>query len=217
LQGGAQIVRALSIRPAGAREVILGVRRPDAGPAMTTRRAPILAAAALAVTASLLAFGPTATASAACTAADRPAHQITSKQGRKATLCLINKQRAKHGMPKLKARFALRKAAKRHTRRMLKKRCYSHRCPGEPDLVGRISGTSYLPCNCAWGVGENIAYGFERRSSPRAIVKAWMKSAPHRANILNRSFEHIGVGVKPGAPVGGSRAATYTTTFGYLR
>jgi uncharacterized protein YkwD len=173
-------------------------------------------AAALAACA-LIAAGSTATAVAACKSADQPAQKLTSKKARKATLCLINKQRAKHRAPRLKAKYSLRRAAKRHTRRMLKKSCYSHTCPGEADLVGRINATGYLPCGCSWGVGENIAYGFERRSSPRAIVKAWMKSPPHRANILNRSFEHVGVGIKRGAPVGNGPAATYTTTFGYRR
>ncbi|MBK5117578.1 MAG: hypothetical protein JJE23_11745, partial [Thermoleophilia bacterium] len=72
-----------------------------------------------------------------------------------------------------------------------------------------------LPCNCSWGLGENIAYGFGSQSSPKLIVKAWMKSSGHRANILNRSFEHIGIGIKPGVPTSGSHGATYTTTFGY--
>ncbi len=184
---------------------------------MTTRRAPILLAAALAACALIAVLGSTATASAACKSADQAAHKLTSKKARKATLCLINKQRAKHRAPKLKAKYSLRKAAKRHTRRMLKKSCYSHTCPGEADLVGRINATGYLPCGCAWGVGENIAYGFGGRSSPRAIVKAWMKSPAHRSNILSRSFEHIGVGIKRGAPVGSGPAATYTTTFGYRR
>lgn len=193
------------------------VSGPDAGHAMTTRSPTTLLAAALAACALVAALGSTATASAACKAAERPAFDVTSKKARKATLCLLNKQRANRGIRTLKEKATLRKAAKRHTRRMLKKRCYSHLCPGEADLVARIGATSYLPCGCAWGVGENIAYGFGRRSSPKAIVKTWMNSAPHRASILNRSFEHVGVGIRRGAPLGGGPASTYTTTFGYRR
>lgn len=40
-------------------------------------------------------------------------------------------------------------------------------------------------------VGENIASG---QSSPEAVVKSWMNSPGHRANILNEDFTHIGVG-----------------------
>jgi uncharacterized protein YkwD len=29
--------------------------------------------------------------------------------------------------------------------------------------------------------------------TPRAVMRAWMNSPGHRANILSRSFRHIGV------------------------
>ena len=169
----------------------------------------------LALAGALLLAGSPADASAGCRAAKKPAYSVSSRVARKATLCLINKRRAKHGAHRLKEARSQRKAAKRHTRTMLRKGCFSHLCGGEGDLVKRLSATGYLPCNCSWGVGENIAYGFGRRSSPKKIVKAWMKSPGHRANILNRSFERIGIGVKPSTPTGGGQGATYTTTFGY--
>jgi uncharacterized protein YkwD len=40
----------------------------------------------------------------------------------------------------------------------------------------------------AWG--ENVAMGY---LTPRAVMRAWMNSPGHRANILSRSFRHIGV------------------------
>ncbi len=43
----------------------------------------------------------------------------------------------------------------------------------------------------ARGVGENVAFG---NVSPDALVKMWMDSAGHRANILNPAFTHLGVG-----------------------
>jgi uncharacterized protein YkwD len=39
--------------------------------------------------------------------------------------------------------------------------------------------------------GENVAYG---NVTPEALVRMWMESAGHRANILNAAFTHIGVG-----------------------
>ena len=45
------------------------------------------------------------------------------------------------------------------------------------------------------------------------MVRAWMNSAGHRANILSRSFKQIGIGIANGAPNGGS-GATYATDFG---
>lgn len=181
-------------------------------------RLALLLALAATVLSGLLLAGPVASeATAACRAAHKPAYQVPAKRARKATLCLINKQRAKRGLSKLKERRDMRRAAKKHTRRMIRKRCFSHRCPGEGDVLGRLASTSYLPCACSWGIAENIAWGGGRRSKPRQIVRSWMRSSGHRANILNRSYEHIGIGVKPRSPSGARGAATYTTTFGFRR
>ena len=38
--------------------------------------------------------------------------------------------------------------------------------------------------------GENIAWG---QKSPEEVVKAWMNSAGHRANIMNKNYSRIGV------------------------
>lgn len=39
--------------------------------------------------------------------------------------------------------------------------------------------------------GENLAYGFK---TPEAVVKAWMGSSGHKANILDPDFTNIGIG-----------------------
>jgi len=176
----------------------------------------LLAAAALTAALLLMLAGPgAAPASAACKNANKPAYKMPGKKARKATLCLVNKQRAKRGKRRLKQHKSQLKAAKKHTRRMIKKRCFSHHCPGEGDLVDRVQSANYLPCNCSWGIAENLAYGHGRKSSPKRVVKAWMKSSGHRKNVLNGKFEHIGIGIKTGSPAGSKKAATYTTTFGF--
>ncbi len=47
-----------------------------------------------------------------------------------------------------------------------------------------------LACT-ARSVGENVAYG---NVSAEEMVRMWMNSAGHRANILNAGFTHIGIG-----------------------
>ena len=42
-----------------------------------------------------------------------------------------------------------------------------------------------------------------------------MGSPPHRMNILNKSFDEVGLGIANGSPDGGRRTATYTADFGY--
>src|SRR6185369_17387712 len=40
-------------------------------------------------------------------------------------------------------------------------------------------------------LGENVAYNFP---TPDAVMRGWMESPGHRANILRRDFKRIGVG-----------------------
>ena len=48
-----------------------------------------------------------------------------------------------------------------------------------------------LPWSAPRNFGENIAYG---QRSPEEVMRVWMNSSGHRANILNGSFNAIGVG-----------------------
>jgi uncharacterized protein YkwD len=176
----------------------------------------LVAALAVAVVA-ILAFSASPAEAAQCKGGDRAPSALSKDQAERAVLCLINRQRQSRGMGRLDRESSQAKAARKHTKHMIRKRCFSHQCAGEPDLVSRIERTSYLPCNCYWGVGENLAYGERREGTPRGMVQAWMDSPPHRANILNRRYEHIGIGVVWGTPgIGRHRgSATYTTDFGY--
>lgn len=165
----------------------------------------------------LLLLGPlTASArAAACPGAAQPAYAMSGKAAAKTTLCLLNKERAARGIKPLRFDHHQQKAAARHNRLMLKKNCFSHECPGEKDLVGRITAAGYLPCSCSWGVAENLAWGSGRTAAPAAVVDAWMNSPSHRANVLNRRYDEIGVAVHDGSPVGAGSASTYTTDFGF--
>lgn len=171
-----------------------------------------------ALLAALLLLGPAAERSAAaqCKGGDESVSETGTKAAEKITLCLLNKERAASGLRALRKHSDQQQAASAHNRLMVKKDCFSHVCPGERDLVGRISSAGYLPCNCSWGVGENIAWGTGSTSSPKAIVSAWMGSSAHRANILSPRFEEIGVAIDEGSPGGPHHgAATYTTDFGF--
>lgn len=179
--------------------------------------APVAATIALLLL-GLLLLGPGAARGRAtsCGEAGRPAYAISAKAAAKATLCLLNRKRSARGLRPLHSDKRQLEAARKHNRAMLKKNCFSHLCPGEKDLVGRVASTGYLPCSCTWGIAENIAWGAGSRAAPAAVVRAWMRSPSHRANILNRRFDEIGIAVSAGRPGrGGGPAATYTTDFGF--
>jgi uncharacterized protein YkwD len=150
-----------------------------------------------------------------CAQAAAPATELPKRRATKAIACLINEVRRSNGLNSLAVRGELKRAAKAHNRRMLTGACFSHQCSGEPDLVQRVTAAGYLPCSCRWTVGENLAWGVRQRSSPAAIVDAWMHSPPHREMILRKGIKDVGVGVIEGRP-GSPRAqgATYTADFG---
>jgi uncharacterized protein YkwD len=175
----------------------------------------------LVVLAALLATVP-ATASAAeqaCPAANATPATATKREIVRATLCALNRERAHYGMKALRLNRKLSAAARRHARDMAKRNYFSHDTLGGGSFVDRIRRTGYLSGARSWMVGENLAWGSHRNSRPSTIMRLWMNSPGHRANILNGSFREIGIGVAYDAPVsgGGSPAGTYATDFGFAR
>ena len=142
------------------------------------------------------------------------------EQIRSAVLCLHNQERARHGLPRLSENPKLRTAAGRHSANMVSERFFDHTTPGGSTMVDRIRRAGYTSGARAWALGENIAWGSGRLATAAQIHRGWMSSAGHRANILQRSFREIGIGIETGLPVRLSAAgsgATYTTDFGVRR
>ena len=142
--------------------------------------------------------------------------RLKPRAAAKAIRCLIDEERRKRGLNSLDSQKTLKRAAKKHTKQMLSADCFLHTCPNEAELVGRVTSAGYLPCECSWSVGENIAWGQRKYGSPAAIIAAWMASPPHREMILMGSMRDVDVGFHTGKP--GDRhakAATYTADFGY--
>jgi uncharacterized protein YkwD len=93
----------------------------------------------------------------------------------------VNRARESHGFKDLKLSVDLSAVALRHSRRMAKR----HKLFHTPNLAGKLSPHR-------WNIaGENV--GMAR--TLKRLMEMWMGSAEHRANILRRSYHHIGVGV----------------------
>lgn len=135
----------------------------------------------------------------------------------RSTVCLLNLERKGRGLSRLRANRQLARAALDHARDMVSKSYFAHESPGGRGFIGRIKARGYLVGHRSWTVGENLAWGGGSAASPREIVASWMGSPPHRANILNRHFRDVGLGIVVGAPVqldGAIAAATYGSEFG---
>ena len=168
---------------------------------------------ALALAAALTVTLAAAPASAACKNAGALPKNATKRALVRATLCVLNARRARHELTPLQLNRKLGTAARRHSRAMVRERFFSHTSPDGTTFVDRIRASGYLSGARSWSVGENIAWGTGSRSAPRSIARSWMNSPGHRANILSRSFRHIGIGIASGTPVG-TGGGTYTTDFG---
>jgi uncharacterized protein YkwD len=139
---------------------------------------------------------------------------------RSAVLCLHNAERARHRLPKLRESPRLRRAAARHAQHMVGARFFDHTTPAGQTMADRIRRTGYTSGARAWSIGENIAWASGRHASAAQIQRSWMRSAGHRANILQRAFREVGIGIEPGVPVrisASQSGATFTTDFGFRR
>jgi len=161
-----------------------------------------------------------ATASGYC-----PGANLTPKPGNvesvvAATLCLINGERARFGEPALIEDARLASAATGHSRDMDARDYFEHVSPGGQTLLMRVRASGFIPGgNVGYTLGENIAWGTLWLGSPHTIVKAWMASPGHRANILNRSYRYTGIGVDADLPhslSGGRDGGMYTQDFGTI-
>ena len=129
---------------------------------------------------------------------------------------LLNQERVKHGLRPLRHSGNLDEAARWQSRDMVARGYFDHQRPGGPNLSERIRRTGYLSGARSWAVGENIAWGEGSYSTPQSIMRSWMNSPGHKANILRRRFEHVGIGLASGTPEqsGKDGAVTATTDFG---
>lgn len=159
---------------------------------------------------------PSAEAAQACAEADSRAGQASLAKLGRATVCLVNRERSLRGLPRLRIERRLSRAAGAHGRDMVRRRYFAHHSLSGAPFTARLRRAGYL--RGRWRAGENLAWGSKGRSTPRAIVRAWMDSPGHRRNILNGVFRDIGVAAVPGAPtLSPGVAATYVHEFGRIR
>jgi uncharacterized protein YkwD len=146
----------------------------------------------------------------------KPSAETIAAAG-EATICLVNRERTKRGLPALRPNSLLTAASAEHSADMVRHNYFEHTSWDGRTLGDRLRAVGYARGVSA-SAGENIAYGVGMRSTPAHIVKAWMHSPGHRADILRPAFTEIGIGIALGAPEVEERdkddSATYTTDFG---
>jgi uncharacterized protein YkwD len=154
----------------------------------------------LALAAALLFAPPTRAASPPCVATTVAAGQAPAATVGRAVRCLVNAERAAHGLKPLRASRQLRVAAERHGADMVANHFFDHVSPSAGAVTDRARRAGYVR-NGDYALGEDIAWGEGELSTPQSIVTAWMNSPGHRAVILHREFRDVGIGVITGVPV----------------
>lgn len=101
-------------------------------------------------------------------------------------LQLVNKSRELAGIPPLRMDESLQAAALAHGERMIAAQKLDHQFAGELSLLERVAEVSPLRLDRA---GENLA---NATCAPDAH-EVLMHSPPHRANLLDRNFNVVGI------------------------
>ena len=110
-----------------------------------------------------------------------------ASQQRQALLELINQLRRSHNLPAFRYAVALEASALRHSSDMAHHRFISHTGSDGSSPAKRMLEAHYRFRSSA----ENIAAGL---GSAQEVLRAWMDSPQHRANLLNGSLRELGVG-----------------------
>ncbi len=117
---------------------------------------------------------------------NRPGNNDTSEHAFiQQVVTLVNEERAKEGLAPLTIDTKVQAAAMVRAEECEER--FSHTRPDGSNFATALKEqkVSYR------SAGENIAYG---QQTPEAVMKAWMNSSGHRANIMNPNFTTIGVG-----------------------
>src|SRR5258706_9481910 len=101
-------------------------------------------------------------------------------------VALVNQERARAGCPPLSVAPQLTTSAQRHSQDMAFNNIFSHTGSDGSSPWDRMAATGSTA-----GAAENVAAG---HATADLVMAAWMRSADHRANILNCGFSEIGVG-----------------------
>ena len=129
--------------------------------------------------------------------------QATLSSRETALVIAINSVRALHLLPKLRIDFRLVRAARSHSRDMLRHHYFDHGNFGRRMSTFHVRGRLFAE-NLYWASGVASANG---------TVASWLASPPHRQNLLDPQLRRVGVATPLGSFGGFSTATMVTADF----
>ena len=106
-------------------------------------------------------------------------------------IIMVNEKRIESGLEELSPNQKLTQAAHEKAIDIITNRYFAHTTPSGKPFYQWVEEAGYYYLYA----GENLAIDF---SANEAVMDAWMASATHRANILNKNYKDIGIAVARG-------------------
>ena len=133
----------------------------------------------------------------------------------------LNRVRAARGLPPFRSARSLAAAARRHSAQMGRRGFFAHESADGTPFWRRIERFYAGQGFRSWEVGENIFWQSPAGLAALSVVRSWLTSPGHRANVLSRTWRDAGVGAVslPSAPgvYGGAPVTIVTVDFGNRR
>ncbi|HEY8102990.1 MAG TPA: CAP domain-containing protein [Gaiellaceae bacterium] len=134
-----------------------------------------------------------------------PAAQAASlSRSERSLLGVVNDVRAAHNLRPLQVDAKLLATARGYSSTMIQQDVFTHGSFAERLAQSGARGPAY---------GENLAWGTGRLAGARNIVRMWMESPGHRANLLRPGWNRVGIGVRVGNFLGYPGATVITADF----
>jgi uncharacterized protein YkwD len=105
----------------------------------------------------------------------------------------VNATRRAHGLPPLRRSQALDEASSAKSHALVRLGYFAHTRPDGTSFWREVL-THYPQIGSGyWRVGENLAWGTPTLT-PALVVRRWLASPPHRANVLSSRYRELGIG-----------------------
>ena len=135
---------------------------------------------------------PSAASSLATRGAERAKQARIERRLGEKLLVRINRMRTRHGARVLHLERSLSRAAEAHVRDMGRHGYFGHATSKGVSLRDRVAYYYHSKGYSSWTVGEDLLWSAAKLTSAK-VIRVWMRSSPHRANLLALEWRQIGI------------------------
>src|SRR5215210_370698 len=124
--------------------------------------------------------------------------------GEASLVAAVNDVRAAHGLQAVRVDPALVAVARAYSATMIRRDVFTHGAFAARLARSGARGPAF---------GENLAWGTGPLTGTSAVMRGWLASPGHRANLLRPGWNRVGIGTKVGTFLGRAGATVVTADF----